>query len=82
MTHGFNFTGNRLGTCSTLAISPITDLTGWPGKSFLHHAQSPFGVFTMGKCFPAMLQFFLGKLRIATNSFGPMGEGTNDTIFS
>ena len=28
-----------------------------------------------------MLQFFLQELRIATCCFGPMGEGTADTIF-
>ena len=49
MTLGFNFIGNRLGACSTLAVSPIIDFTGWPGKAFLHPVQSPFGVFTMGK---------------------------------
>ena len=28
MTLGFNFIGNRLSACGTLAVSPITDLTG------------------------------------------------------
>ena len=29
-----------------------------------------------------MLHSFLGELWIATESFGPMGEGTNDTVLS
>ena len=66
MTLGFNFIGNRLGTCSVLAVGLIIDLTGWPGKSFLHLVQSPFGIFTIAKCFPEMLHFFLEKLRIST----------------
>ena len=82
MTLGFNFIGKRLDTCSALATSPIIDQTGWPGKSFLYLVQSPFGVITISTCFPEMLLFFSEKLRIATNSFGPMGESTNDTIFS
>ena len=77
-----NFIGNGLSTCGPLAVSPIIDLTGWPGKSFLHLVQSPLGVFTIGKCFPEMLHFFLEKLRIATDCFGPTGQSTDDTIFS
>ena len=80
MTLDFNFIGNRLGTCSALAVSPIIDLTGKPGKSFLHLVQSPFWVFTIGKCFPEMLHFFLEKLRIATNSVGPLCESTLITL--
>ena len=82
MTLGFNFNGNRLGASSALATSSIIDLTGWPGESFLHLVQSPFGVFTISNCFPKMLHFVLENLRIATNSFGPMGESTNNTIFN
>ena len=72
MTLGFNFIGNGLGTCGALAISLIINLTGWPAKPFLHLFQSPFRVFTMGKCFAEMLHFLLEKIRIVTNSFGPM----------
>ena len=82
MTLSFSFIGNVLGTCSTLAVNPILNLPGWPGKSFLHLVQSLFGVYTIGKCFPEMLHFFLEKLRIVVNNFGPMGESTNDTVFS
>ena len=81
VTLGFNFIGSGLGACSTLAISPIIDLTSRPGKSFLYRVQSPLGVFTIGKTFPEMLHFFLEELRIATDCFGPMGEGTSDTVF-
>ena len=70
-----------LGACGTLAVSPIIDLSGRPGKPFLHLVQSPPGVITIGKSFPEMLHFLLKKLRIAADCFGPMGEGTNDTIF-
>ena len=80
MTLGFNFIGNRLGACGALADSPIIDLLGRPGKSFLHLVQNPFGVFTIGESFPVMIHFL--ELRIATNSFGPMGRSTKDTVFS
>ena len=82
MTLGFNFIGIILDACGALATSPVIDLTGWPGKFFLHLVESPFGVFTISKCFPEMFHFFLEKLRIATNSFGPMGESNNDSVFS
>ena len=81
VTLGFDFIGSGLGACSTLAVSPITDLTGRPGKSFLHLVKSPFRVITIGKSLPEMLHFFLKELRIATDCFGPMDEGTNDTVF-
>ena len=57
-------------------------LPGRLGKSFLHLVQSPLGVVTIGKSFPEMHHFFLEELRIATDYFGPMGKGTNDTVFS
>ena len=82
VTLSFNFIGSGLGACSALAVSPIIDLTGRPSMSFLHLVQSPFGVFAIGKCFPEILHFFLEKFRIATNSFGPMGESIDDTVFS
>ena len=64
------------------SLAPLLTLSWRPGKSFLYLVQSPFGVFAIGKCFPEMLHFFFEKLRIATDSFGPMGESINDTIFS
>ena len=81
VTPGFNFIGRGLGTCGVLAVSPITDLTGRPSKSFFHLIQSPYGVVTIVKSFPEMLHLFLQELRIATDCFGPIGEGTDDTIF-
>ena len=65
VTLGINFIGSGLVVCSTLAVSPIIDLTGRPRKSFLHLVQSPLGVFTIGKSFPEMLHFFFEELRIA-----------------
>ena len=82
MALGFNFIGNRLGACSALAVSPTIDLTGRPGKSFLHSVQSPFRVFAISMYFPAMLIFFLKQLRFDIDSLGPMGEGINYTKFS
>ena len=81
MTLGFDFISSGLGTCGALAVSPTIDLTGRPVKPFLYLVQSPFGVFTLGDCLPVMFHFFV-KIRIATNCFGPMGEGTNYTKFS
>ena len=81
VTLGLNFIGSGLGACSALAVSPITDLIGWPSKSFLHLVQSPFGIATICKSFPEMLHFCLEEFRIAPDCFGPMGKGTNDTIF-
>ena len=82
VTLSFNFTGNGLGACSTLAASPITDLPGRLGKSFLYLVQSPLGVIAISKSFSGMLHFFLEEFRIAIDCFGPMGQGTNDTVFS
>ena len=59
VTLGFDFIGSGLGACSTLAVSPIINLTGRPGKSFLHLVQSPLWIITISKSFPGMLHFFL-----------------------
>ena len=61
VTLGFNIIGTRLGTCHALAVSPITDLTGRPSKSFLHLVWSPFVVVTIGKSFPGILSFCRGS---------------------
>ena len=74
-----NFFGGSRGTCGTLAISPINGLTGRPIKPFLHLVQSPFGIFALGKSFPEVLFVFFEQLRITAHSFGPMGEGVNNT---
>ena len=58
VTLGFDFIGNGLGAHSILPVGPIIDLTGRPGKSFLHLVQSPLGVITIDKSFPVILYFF------------------------
>ena len=40
-------------------LAPLIDLTGTPGKSFLHLVQSPLRVITIGKSFPEMLHYLL-----------------------
>ena len=72
-----NFFGYSRGTCGTLAISPINGLTGRPVESFLHLVQNPFGIFTLGESFPEV--FFFEQHRITAHSFGPMGEGVDNT---
>ena len=74
-----NFFGGSRGTYGTLAISPINCLTGRPIEPFLHLVQSPFGVFAMGESFPEVLFFYFEQLRITAHSFGPMGEGVDNT---
>ena len=61
MTFGFNFIGSGLGTCSALTVSPITNLTGWLGKPFLHPVQGPFWVLTLGEILSEVLLFFLSS---------------------
>ena len=70
MTLGFDIIGSGLGAWIALTVSPITNLTGWLGKPFLHLVQGPFGVFTMGDCLPEMLHFFLEYIRFVTYSQG------------
>ena len=82
MTLGFDFIGSGLGPSGALAVSPTIDLTGRPVKPFLYLVQSQIGVFTLSECLPEVLHFLVEKIRIATNCFGPMGEGTNNTKFS
>ena len=77
MTLGFNFIGSGLGACGVLVVGPINYIPGRPVKPFLYPVQSPFGVFTLDECLPAMIHFFAEKLRIATLLFGPMDEGNN-----
>ena len=77
-----NSTGDSLGTCSTLVISPINDLTGRLVKSFLCLVQSPFGIFAFSKNLPEVVFFLLEQLRLAAHFWGPMGEGVDDTKFA
>ena len=74
-----NFFGGSRGTCDSLSIIPITCLTGRPIEPFLHLVQSPFGVFALCESFPEVLFFYFEQLRITAHSFGPMGEGVDDT---
>ena len=74
-----NFFGGSRGTCGTLVVNPINGLTGRPVESFLHLVQSPFGIFAFGESFTEVFLFLFEQLRIAAHSFGPMGEGVDDT---
>ena len=81
VTLSFHFTGDSLGTCSALVISPINDLTGRLVKSFLHLVQSPLRIFAFSKNLPEVVLFLLDQLRLAAHCFDPMGEGVDDTKF-
>ena len=70
VTLSFNFTGDSLGNCSALVISPINDLTGRLVKSFLHLVQSPFRIFTFSESLPEVVLFLLEQLRLAVHCFG------------
>ena len=81
VTFSFDFTGDSLGNCSALVISPINDLTGRIVKSFLHLVQSPLGIFVFSESHPEVVLFLLEQLRLAAHYFGPMGEGVDYTKF-
>ena len=81
VTLSFNSTGDSLGTCSALVISPINDLTGRLVKSFLHLVQNSLGIFAFSESLPEVVLFLLEQLRLAAHCFGPMGEGVDDTKF-
>ena len=74
-----NFLGGNRGTCGTLVVNPITDLTRRPVESFSHLVQSPLWIFTLGESFPEVFLFLFKQIMIAAHSFGPVGEGVNDT---
>ena len=76
---GYDFSGGSRGTVSTLVVSPINGLTGQPVEPFLHLVQSPLGIFALSESFPEVFIFLFEQLRIAAHSFGPMGEGVNNT---
>ena len=75
----FNFSGGSRGTVSTLVVNPINGLTGRPVEPFLHLVQSPLGIFALRESFPEVFLFLFEQLRIAAHSFGPMGEGVDNT---
>ena len=81
VTRSFNSTGDSLGTCSALVISPINDLTGRLVKSFLHLVQSPLEIFAFSESLSEVVLFLLEQLRLATHCFGPIGEDVDDTKF-
>ena len=74
-----NFFDGSRGTCGTLVVNPINDLTGRPVESLLHLVQSPLWIFTLAESFPEVFLFLFEQLRIAAHSLGPVGEGVNDT---
>ena len=74
-----DFFGGTRHASGTLAISPINFLIGRPIEPFLHLVQSPFRVFALGESFPEVLFFYFEQLRITAHSFGPMGEGVDNT---
>ena len=76
----FHFIGSGLGACSTLTVSPITNLTGWLSKPFLHLVQGLFGVLTVGESLPEVLHFFLEHLRFATYCLCPVSKSIYYTI--
>ena len=79
VTLTLNFSGGSRGTVSTLVLNPINGLTGRPVETFLHLVQSPLGIFAMSENFPEVFFFLFEQLRIAAHSFGPMGEGVDNT---
>ena len=81
MTLSFDSIGGSLGSFSALVVNPIKNLTGRPVESFLHLVQSPFRIFAFGESLSETVLFLLEQLRLAIHSFGPMGEGVDDTKF-
>ena len=51
VTLGFNFIGSGLGTCGTLSVSPITDITGGPGTSFSTLSKAHLGYLQLVRAF-------------------------------
>ena len=74
-----NFSGGSRGTIDTLVVNPINGLTGRPVEPFLHLVQSPLGLFALSESFPEVFFFLFEQLRITAHSFGPMGEGVDNT---
>ena len=79
VTLTLDFSGGSRGTVSTLVVNPINGLTGRPVEPFLHLVQSPLGIFALSESFPEVFFFLFEQLRIAAHSFGPMGEGVDNT---
>ena len=79
VTLTLNFSGGSKGTVCTLVVNPINDLTGRPVGPFLHLVQSPLGIFALSESFAEVFLFLFEQLRITVHSFGPMGEGVDNT---
>ena len=80
VTLTLNFSGGSRGTVSPLVVNPINGLTGRP-EPFLHLVQTPLGILAFGESLPEVFFFLFEQLGIAAHSFGPMGEGVNNTKF-
>ena len=74
-----DFSSDSRDTCGTLVVSPINGLTGRPIESFLHLVQSPFRIVALSESFPEVFLFLFEQPRIAAHSFGPVGEGVDNT---
>ena len=79
VTLTLNFSGGSRDTVSTLVVNHINCLTESPVEPFLHLVQSPLGIFALSESFPEVFPFLFKQLRIAAHSFGPMGEGVDNT---
>ena len=79
VTLTLSFSDGSRGTISTLVVNPINGHTGRPVEPFLHLVQSPLGIFALSESFPEVFLFLFEQLRITAHSFGPMGEGGNNT---
>ena len=79
VTLTLNLSGGSRGTVWTLVVNPMNGLTGRPVGPFLHLVQSPFGIFVLSESFPEVFLFLFEQLRITAHSFGPMGEGDDNT---
>ena len=59
----------------TPSLASLEDLLGL----FSTLVQSPFRIFALGESFSEVFLFLFEQLRIAAHSFGPVGEGVDDT---
>ena len=79
VTLTLNFSSGSWGTVCTLVVNPINGLIGRPVEPFLNHVQIPLGIFALSKSFPEVFLFLFEQLRITAHSFGPIGEGIDNT---
>ena len=79
VTLTLNFSSGSRGTVSILVVNHISSLTGRPVEPSLHLVHSPLGMFALSESFPEVFFFLFEQLRITAHSFGPMGEGVDNT---